>query len=208
MALVVLQNILKQNYSSSCNYVSKLSSETINSMIKDLSENSKNEYLVFTDGGCLKNGKEDAKAGFSVHFENHPIFGTTQKLEKNPTNNAAELSSILYSFNIINTNFNEFIDKKVVIVSDSMYSIKCINTWSKKWLQNGFKTSVGKDVLNKELIAEILNVKQEIKEKDIDISFQHVFSHQPAPQDKESIEYKIWFFNNLVDTNISTLLKE
>ena len=89
-----------------------------------------------------------------------------------------------------------------------MYSIKCINnTWSKKWLRNGFKTSVGKDVLNKEIIMEILKIKEEIKQKKINISFKHIFSHQPPPQDIESNEYKFWYFNNLVDSNITKLLQ-
>ena len=201
----VLQNILQKNFNSSFNYVNKLSSETIDNMIKDLSISSKNDYLVFVDGGCSGNGKKDAKAGFSVHFENHPIFGATKKIDGN-TNNAAELSSILYSFNIINTHSKEFQDKNVIIISDSMYSIKCVNSLSKQWLQNGFKTSVGKDVLNKEIIMEILKIKEELKLKKINVSFKHIFSHKPPPQDVESNEYKLWFFNNLVDSNITQLL--
>ena len=168
----------------------------------------KPNYFVFVDGGALRNGKKDAIAGYSVHFENHSIFNTTKEVTDNPTNNRAELLSILCAFNLINTNYNQFINNKIVIVSDSMYSINCITSWSNKWLKNGFRTSSGNQVLNKDIIQDLLMIKDEINDKKVDIVFKHVKSHTVAPIDKNSIEYKIWFYNNLVDSNITTLLKK
>jgi ribonuclease HI len=206
MSFAVLRNLLKTNYQIPYSYIDKLSSKNV--MINDLSGNSKEDYFVFVDGGALRNGKTDASAGFSVHFEKHQIFNTTEKLINNHTNNHAELASILYSFNVINTNYKEFTNNNIIVVSDSMYSIKCITSWSKKWVKNDFKTSIGKNVANKEIIQEILKVKNEIREKRIEVLFHHIKSHTVAPGNKESTEYKIWFYNNLVDSNISSLLRK
>jgi ribonuclease HI len=166
----------------------------------------KSEYLVFVDGGALNNGKNNSLAGFSVYFDNHDIFNTTKMVNDNPTNNVAELSSILYAFNIINTNYKEFLNNKIVIVSDSMYAIKCTTTWADKWVDNNFKKINGKTISNKDLVSNIINQRNNIKKKGIDISFKHIKSHTPPPDLDNEIEYKIWYYNNLVDSKITELL--
>lgn len=49
------------------------------------------------------------------------------------------------------------IDRDVLIVTDSYYVIRCITEWSPKWMRNGWKNSVGKDVENRDLVEPIVS---------------------------------------------------
>jgi ribonuclease HI len=167
----------------------------------------KKNYYIFVDGGCIDNGKKNARAAFSVIFEKHHIFNTCKLLKNKPTNNRAELQAILHSFKIINNNQSEFKNHCITIVSDSMYSINCIDNWSQKWIINGFKASNGKIISNKDLVQDILNIKQKLQLNGLFITFQHINSHQAKPYNINSLEYKLWYYNYLVDLNIKQLLK-
>ena len=98
-----------------------------------------------------------------------------------------------------------FKDKKNIICTDSMYSINCIDKWSKSWSKNGWKNNKGQDVKNKELIQGILNSQESINQ-DIKIIFKHVPAHMQEPNDKKSLEWIMWYGNNKVDSNINELL--
>ena len=133
-------------------------------------------------------------------------FNKTRLVGTSPTNNKAELSGIKYIFKTILENQNIFKDKKNIICTDSMYSINCIDKWSKSWSKNGWKNSKGQEVKNKELIQDILNFKESIDEN-IKINFKHVASHTKEPLDKTSLEYRIWLGNYIVDSNINKMLE-
>lgn len=200
----------------------KLSSKTIKYIIHDLgimvtvdtkdTKNIKvdnNTLYIFSDGNCKRNGKIGARAGYSVFFSedmSSPYFkfNKTRLIIPEPTNNKAELSGIKYVYDIISQNQDLFKQNKNIICTDSMYSINCVENWSKTWLKNGWKNSKGEIVKNKILIEEILDLKNSIS-NDINISFKHVFSHTKEPIDKNSLEWKLWNGNNIVDTNINNL---
>ena len=65
-----------------------------------------------------------------------------------------------------------FCKEDIIIHTDSQYSIDCVTDWCHNWIKNGWKTSKGKDVLNKELIVDILNLM-----KDRNVLFKHVYAH-------------------------------
>lgn len=56
------------------------------------------------------------------------------------------------------------IDREVVIYTDSKYSINCLTDWFHKWETNGWKSSSGKTVDNKDLIEPII---ARIREREI-----------------------------------------
>lgn len=187
----------------------KLSEKTKKSILHDLSLNSKtsdknNTYYIFTDGGCKRNGHVECKAAYSVIFPNNPDLDRSQILLTNPTNNRAELSGILYIFKTVQENKDIFQNKDIIICTDSMYSINCIEKWSKNWCINDWKNAKGQDVKNKEIIQEILNYRDKLL--DINIKFNHIFSHTAPPTDKNSLQYYLWNGNNQVDQNICKLL--
>jgi ribonuclease HI len=167
---------------------------------------------IFTDGGCKRNGNRNPTAAYSVFFTENsdsPLFqfNTTQQIFTEPTNNRAELSGILYIFKTVYENKTLFQNQNIIICTDSMYSINCIEKWSKNWLSNNWKNAKGQEVKNKELIREILNYHNDIKNNTgLTIKFKHIFSHTAAPSDTNTLSYYLWFGNNKVDENINKLL--
>lgn len=203
----------KLNTQTLLDLLPQLSSQTIKSITKDLGfkENEKEDELyVFTDGGCKKNGKSDAVAGYSVFFTDNEDsilykFNTTKNILKDPTNNKAELSGIKYVFQTIDENIDVFKNKNIVICTDSMYSINCIEKWAKNWQKNNWLNAKGEPVKNQDIIKKIISLKEKLTDT-VQIKFKHVFSHLKEPEDKSSLEYKLWYGNKKVDDNINLLL--
>jgi ribonuclease HI len=208
----------KLNESSILDLLNKFSTTTVKHIINDLGivepPKESNELYIFSDGNCKGNGKKHAKAGYSVFFlegidkledSSFTKFNKTRLVVSEPTNNKAELSGIKYAFKTIFENQESFKDKKNIICTDSMYSINCIDKWSKNWSKNGWKNSKNEEVKNKELIQDILTLRESITQ-DIKISFKHIPSHTKEPIDKTSLEWLFWYGNNKVDSNINELL--
>jgi ribonuclease HI len=93
-----------------------------------------NTLLIYCDGGCLRNGKSNAKAGFGVFFgdsdsrnQSKPLIGKKQ------TNNEAELAAVKEIFTMIPE------DQKVVIRTDSTFVIQTITKWMDQWKSNDWK---------------------------------------------------------------------
>jgi ribonuclease HI len=205
----------KLNTKTLIDILPQLSSKTIDCIMRDLDvlteKQLSDDIYIFTDGGCFKNGKVDSKAGYSVFFtddEDSPLyeFNTTRLVVKDPTNNKAELSAIRYTFRTISENSNFFKNKNVIICTDSMYSINCVDKWSSGWIKNNWKNAKGEDVKNKEIIKDILQLKQDLTKNNISTKFQHVFSHTQEPQDKNSLQHFLWYGNKRVDENIKKIL--
>ena len=88
------------------------------------------DYYVYTDGSCSNNGQENAVAGIGIFFGINDIRNISQKFEGKQTNNTAELNALIQTYAIIE---NDIINgKKVGIVSDSTYAIKCVSTYGEK----------------------------------------------------------------------------
>lgn len=202
----------KLNQASLIDLSQSFSVNTIQHIIKDLNikENIRDKLYIFSDGNCKGNGKEYAKAGYSVYFGNneiYSIFNKTKLISKNTTNvtnNVAELSGIKLIYKTIYQNQSLFKNNDNIICTDSQYSISCISKWSDNWIKNNWINSKGEVVKNKDLIKEILVIKNSIP-KDINITFKHVYGHTKEPNDKKSLEWSLWFGNNKVDGDINKL---
>ena len=206
----------KLNTSSVIDLLPKLSSKTISYLFKDLSiieknKTSNDDIHAFTDGNCKRNGKQNAKAGYSVFFtddESSELYNLNKVgllTTSSATNQKAELTALKVLFKTINENLELFKNKNLIICSDSLYSIKCLTEWYKKWETNNWKTSSGEEVKNNELIKRIIELKKKC-ENDVKITFKHVFSHIREPDNKESYEYFLWRGNKMVDDNINKIL--
>lgn len=140
---------------------------------------------VFTDGSCRKNGKPGASGGWACVFPEHPEFTasgilTTSKI----TNNVAEFMGILKSIetvlSIMKTNTclaQKLRDDGLDIYSDSDFCIKCLTSWHVKWEKNGWVTTSGNPVKNRELIQDILALMKEVEDAGVTISYRHVRAH-------------------------------
>jgi ribonuclease HI len=78
-----------------------------------------------------------------------PLRGEVQ------TNQRAELTAIQRALEIAPK------DHHIRIITDSNYSINCCDLWYKKWCKNGWKTSLGEPVINKDLIVLVRNLIDE-----------------------------------------------
>ena len=60
------------------------------------------DYYVYTDGACTNNGKETAKAGIGIYFQDNDSRNVSRRITGKQTNNRAELLAIIVSYFIIN----------------------------------------------------------------------------------------------------------
>lgn len=129
--------------------------------------------IVFTDGSCIGNGKKLAKAGIGIYFPSKEFEDISEAFTQTPiTNQRAELYAIHKALMIIDEANIEF--GNIDIYSDSLYSIKCVTEWIKKWEINKWKGATGKVVLNQDIIRPINDVLKKYEGK---ITFKHIRSH-------------------------------
>ena len=124
-------------------------------------------YYVYTDGACSNNGKENAKAGIGVYFQDNDSRNVSKRITGKQTNNRAELLAIIVSYFIIEKDIEKGLN--IVIVTDSEYAIRCFTTYGEKCDKQGWK----KDIPNKELVQqgyELFKNKQ-------NVSLKHVRAH-------------------------------
>lgn len=107
---------------------------------------------VYTDGSCLKNPGGSGGYAFLLVDESRN-FSTLAKsfFEPATTNNRMELKAIISAVKFLNS-FTS-LNKKFTIYSDSEYSVKGFNEWSKNWIKKNFK-----DVKNDDLWRELLSL--------------------------------------------------
>jgi len=137
-------------------------------------------FIIYTDGACKHNGSktELVRAGIGVHFSPKnriQLKDISLKLNtESPTNNKAELTAILVALQECNKN-NLY--EKIIIYTDSQYSINAITKWYDQWLINHKLDS-------KKNIDILKNIKEYLKI--IDVKFIHIRSHTNL-QDDHSI---------------------
>lgn len=125
------------------------------------------DYYVYTDGACSNNGRENANAGIGIYFGENDARNVSQKVIGKQSNNTAELSAILHLYNIIETDINS--GKKICIVTDSEYAIKCVTSYGKKCAADNWKKSIP----NKDLVMKLFEM---YKDK-TNVKFLHIAAH-------------------------------
>lgn len=153
----------------------------------------KSNAVFYTDGSF----KKDAGAGIhgyfykkknemsnkvatvkGYHVENATKVEVLSYLDavypcKGGTNNTAELQAIIEALYIsISANL-----KKVIIYSDSDYSIKSITLWGKSWMKNGWKKNDGSVPKNSKIIAEAMDLMARLKESGCVVKLMYIKAH-------------------------------
>lgn len=165
------------------------------------------EIYIFTDGSSKRSQNGGAGAsGLGVYLGSQCI--NIKEIYQGRTNNQCELGALDYAFKLITRYHRELseIGKTIKIVSDSEYSIKAVSLWLVAWKKNGWRTSSGEPVKNKELIESIDASMQRIKVinatledvRKIRVKLIHVNSHQ-VPDTTDKFKYSIWFGNYVAD---------
>jgi ribonuclease HI len=96
-------------------------------------------------------------------------------IEGKQTNQRAELYAIKRALDIVPIN------RDALIYSDSNYAIKCVTEWFINWRKNGWKTSSGKVVDNKDIIEPILDRINERKLARANTNFTWLKGHANDP---------------------------
>lgn len=129
--------------------------------------------IIFTDGACINNGKKNAKGGIGVYFPGGEFDNISHEfINKTVTNQRAELYAIYMALQQVINNNKKY--NKIIIYSDSLYSIRSLTLWIKQWEQNGWYTTNKKPVQNLDIIQPIYNI---LTNKQHTIEFKHVRSH-------------------------------
>lgn len=111
---------------------------------------------IYTDGACSGNPGPGGW-GVVVYFKDgsrHELGGA----DRQTTNNRMEMQAAIAALNFLTENSTDAIE----LYTDSEYVRKGITEWITGWKKKGWKTSTGKDVVNKDLWQELdlLNSKQ------------------------------------------------
>lgn len=128
---------------------------------------------IYTDGSCLNNGFENARASWAIfHKEKKILISGLVPCNELQTNNTGELYAILKALALL----SYLKEKDGLIISDSEYSIKSLSEW------NIDKKIKGTQRKNYYLIKKIREIKESFN-----VIFQWVKGHSIDP------------YNDLVD---------
>ncbi|XP_075412498.1 ribonuclease H1 isoform X2 [Tenrec ecaudatus] len=159
----------------------KQNTDSVPSVSKDTFSYMGEFVVVYTDGCCSSNGRRRARAGIGVYWgPGHPL-NVGIRLPGRQTNQRAEIHAACKAIEQAKTQNI----KKLVLYTDSMFTINgllcwlkgdlrvssvpgwkglkglhlvyqtSITNWVKGWKKNGWRTSTGKEVINKEDFVEL-----------------------------------------------------
>lgn len=137
----------------------------------------KSKALIYTDGSCHTQLCLGAWA--SVILVNEKKITLSGK-ESDTTHNRMEILAVIQSILHLKNHFKEV--KYICVISDSQYVIGLIDRQS-KFIAGNFLTKTGKDIRNKDLVKEFLDLVSSM-----DVRFEKIKAHQKAT---EVINYNI-----------------
>ena len=164
---------------------------------------------IFTDGAARANGRDSCFATWAyIMTDGTKIASAADKVIETPTNNRGELTAILCALEYIESITRPGVDcpfdfEEIRFISDSSYSIGCINVWVNTWIQLPETAMKGKK--NLDLIIPAKTALDNIR-KQYPVKFTHVNSHVKAPPDETSEAWFIWRGNAIVDKMCTDLI--
>ncbi|KAK6536514.1 hypothetical protein TWF281_000742 [Arthrobotrys megalospora] len=131
--------------------------------------------LIYTDGACSNNGAQNAAAGCAFRYRpaGFNALGETtgiisfrledtgpSGLKSLQTSNRAELRAVIGALRYRIWYYGQYGEEynKITIATDSEYVVLGITKWIRTWGINGWITSNGKPVANRDLWEELLGV--------------------------------------------------
>ncbi|KAM9918544.1 hypothetical protein OXX59_008584 [Metschnikowia pulcherrima] len=148
---------------------------------------STNTERIFVDGAARGNGKHACpQSGYGVYYgagdsRNRavPLSDVDDVSSVKPTNQRAELHAMNHALSNIQKEHssNPSSTKSYEIHTDSTYTKNSIDTWADKWKDNGWKTSSGSSVANKDLIQRNHELYTGLKDSGVPVELVHVRGH-------------------------------
>lgn len=198
------QNQIVENYHKILEY-NKIKTTVYKNESSNTTQNHDNfsNFTIFCDGACSGN-PGFAGSGLAIYKKNQKPVLLYGAFVENGTNNIAELNALLKALQIASKNISE---EKIIIFSDSKYSIDCIKTWAYSWKKNGWSKKGG-EIKNLELIKESHFLYEDIKNS---IELNHVKGHSGVEGNEladrmavnaileKNIEFKEFEYTNIED---------
>ena len=125
---------------------------------------------IYTDGSCLGN---PGPGGWGVVGGGIKISGG----QSETTNNVMEMTAVIMAL-------QQCLARDILeirLFTDSNYVKNGITSWIKNWKRNGWRTSTGAPVKNKELWIDIDTLSQQMKR----VEWHWVKAHNGNPQNEE-----------------------
>lgn len=124
--------------------------------------------VVYTDGCCSANGKSSARAGIGVYWgPRHPL-NVSDRLEGRQTNQRAEIQAACRALELAKQNNIH----KLVLYTDSKFTINGVTSWVKSWKLNGWKLKSGGSVINKDDFIQLDRLNSELQ-----VTWMHIPGH-------------------------------
>jgi len=104
------------------------------------------DRVVYTDGGCIRNGKAGAVGGYGIYFGPDDPRNVSARLEGKATNNIAELTAVIKAIELVQADIDAGLS--VGVYTDSTYAMLCCGTYGAKCAAKGWAG----DIPNVELV--------------------------------------------------------
>ncbi|KAG7217879.1 hypothetical protein INR49_020810 [Caranx melampygus] len=153
--------------------------------------------VVYTDGCCTSNGKNKARAGIGVYWgANHPL-NVAERLAGRQTNQRAELQVNIsqvsrgnlherfpnYTVKILKLRMvqaackaleqaKQMNIKKLIVYTDSKFTINGVTNWVKNWKLNGWRLKSGGQIINKDDFVKLDRLNSELE-----VVWMHIPGH-------------------------------
>ncbi len=167
---------------------------------------------IFTDGGSSGNGKAHCSSSWGFYITDGCTvasgYGIVEEVNipgevYKSSNNRGELSAIAKAleFAVVNKlaapGTQKFDYNRIMIVSDSEYSINCLDKWAKQWINNPVKSKLS-EKKNLDIIIPAVENLDRLRIA-TGVTFKHVNSHVKEPTDPDSEGWFMWKCNDMVD---------
>jgi len=129
------------------------------------------DVRIYCDGACEPN-PGNAGSGIIIYRDNKLAQLWYGLYDSEGTNNSAELNALHQGLLMAQTEIDE--GNSVEVLSDSQYSLNCIQTWAAGWERKGWKRKEEGDIKNLEVIQTAYKVYTEIADE---VKLTHVAGH-------------------------------
>ncbi|KAJ5772605.1 ribonuclease H-like protein [Penicillium odoratum] len=156
--------------------------------VRFINVNDPAQFLIYTDGSCLDNVGPTSRAGCAIvygehgeHFTGCNGFAQSPSFEFRlgtrgqsgvlypQTSNRAELRAVIAALRYREWTFEGF--NSLVIATDSSYVVNGITSGISEWQENGWRTSAGHPVLNRDLWQFLLSELKNWGEDGLSVEF-------------------------------------
>ncbi|KAJ3282005.1 Ribonuclease H1 [Borealophlyctis nickersoniae] len=103
-----------------------------------------------------------ARGGYGVYFGPNSPYDVSKRLQGPATNQRAELIAVIAAINVLLTETEESLQlpdnsgpRCLKLLTDSAYVVNGIKSWLGKWKNNGWRTSRGGPVQNRDLWEQL-----------------------------------------------------